>query len=321
MILELSELESFLVLARSLHFRKASEQLFLSQPALSRKIRRLEEKINGPLFIRTRRKVALTEAGRTLLPKARRLLEDAESTLAATQAAVEGKVGTLRIGFGIASVAEILPRTILRFRKNYPDVQLEMRDMSSPSQVAALLEAHLDVGILRMPVAHPELISVPLFRERLVLVSSAAMSHRVREGLAGFREKPFILIAHAVSATLHDQCLDLCRRAGFTPNVVQEASETFTILNLVRAGLGVSLVPSSAERMRVPGLHFHQVDEPLASWRIGVAWHRGSARHNLISRFIEIIRAVVASRGPTASNGWPVVATKCCGQTKFADST
>jgi DNA-binding transcriptional LysR family regulator len=297
MSLEISELESFLVLARSLHFRKASEQLFLSQPALSRKIRRLEEKVHGPLFVRTRRKVALTEAGRVLLPKARRLLEDAHSTLAATQAAVEGKAGTLRIGFGIASVAEILPRTILRFRKNYPDVQLEMRDMSSPSQIAALLDGGLDVGILRMPVAHRNLISIPLFREHLVLVSSAATSYRVRERLAGFRHKPFILIARAVSATLHDQCLGLCRRAGFTPNVVQEASETFTILNLVRAGLGVSLVPSSAKRMRVPGLRFHKLHTNEATWRIGAAWPRDSGRENLISRFVEMMDTVVDASG------------------------
>jgi DNA-binding MarR family transcriptional regulator len=155
MNLELSELESFIVLARSLHFRKASEQLFLSQPALSRKIRRLEEKIHGPLFVRTRRKVALTEAGRILLPKARRLLEDVGSTLAATQAAVEGKAGTLRIGFGIASVAEILPRTILRFRKNYPDVQLEMQDMSSPSQVSTWgKEAGLELEDVKTLLRH-----------------------------------------------------------------------------------------------------------------------------------------------------------------------
>jgi DNA-binding transcriptional LysR family regulator len=298
MTIELSELESFLVLARTLHFRKASEQLFLSQPALSRRIRRLEEKINGPLFVRTRRKVALTEAGRTLLPKAQRLLEDAESTQAATQAAVEGRAGTLRIGFGIASVGEILPRTILRFRKNYPDVQLEVRDMSTPSQVAALLDAHLDVGILRMPVAQPELISIPLFREHLVLVCSATTSYRGREGLAGFRNKPFILIGRAGSATLYDQCLNLCRRAGFTPKVVQEASEAFTILNLVRAGVGVSLVPSSAQRMRVPGLHFHQLHANEATWRIGVAWHRDSERHSLISHFVEAIRAVVGASSP-----------------------
>src|SRR5580700_1311173 len=197
MNLEFSELQAFVVLAGELHFRKASERLFLSQPALSKKIQRLEEKLKGALFVRSRRRVALTDAGKSFLPKAAKLLQDAEDALRETQAAFEGRAGTLRIGFGIASVAEILPRTILRFRKNYPDVQLEMRDMSSPSQVAALLESHLDVGILRMPVAHPVLISVPLFRERLVLVSSAATSYRVREGLAGFREKPFILIAHA----------------------------------------------------------------------------------------------------------------------------
>ncbi len=295
MTLEISELQSFVVLANSLHFRKASERLFLSQPALSKKIRRLEEKTNGPLFIRTRRKVALTEAGRILLTRAQRLLEDAESTLAVTQAAVAGKAGMLRIGFGIASVAEILPRTILRFRKNYPNVGLAMRDMSSPSQVAALLSGDLDVGIVRMPVAHPELTSIPLFRERLVLVSSAARPHKRQEGLAAFRNRPFILIARAVSATLYDHCVSLCRRAGFAPNVVQEASEAFTILNLVRAGLGVSLLPSSAERMRVPGLRFYQVPTNEATWRIGVAWRPNSEKQNLISRFVEIIRAVVGT--------------------------
>lgn len=297
MNLELSELNSFLVLAGLLHFRKASEQLFLSQPALSRKIRRLEEKIHGPLFVRTRRKVALTEAGRILLPKAQRLLRDAEAALSATQAAVEGKAGTLRIGFGIASVAEVLPRTILSFRKWYPDVELVMRDMSSPSQVAALLGANIDVGILRLPLAHPELTSIPLFRERLVLVSSTATPYRWRDGLASLRNSPFIFIARTVSATLNEHCLTLCRRAGFIPNVVQEASETFTILNLVRAGLGVSLVPSSATRMRVPGLRFHRLDTNEATWGIGVAWHRGTERHKLISRFVEVIRTVVAATG------------------------
>jgi DNA-binding transcriptional LysR family regulator len=293
MTLDLSELNSFLVLANLLHFGKASEQLFLSQPALSKKIRRLEEKINGPLFVRTRRKVALTEVGRVLLPKARKLLEDAQTALDVTQAAVDGRAGILRIGFGIASVAEILPRTILRFRKSYPNVELAMRDMSTPSQVAALLNAELDVGILRMPVAHPELACIPLFREHLVLVSPATTPYRERDGLTGFRNRPFILISRAVSATLHEHCLNLCRRAGFTPNIVQEASETFTILNLVRAGLGVSLVPSSTERMRVPGLRFHQLRVNEANWSIGVAWQRGSERQKLISRFVEMIRTVI----------------------------
>ena len=295
MDLELAELHSFLVLARQLHFRKASEQLFLSQPALSKKIRRLEEKVKGPLFTRTRRKVALTEAGRVLLPKAAKLLSEAEATLAATRAAVEGKAGRLGIGFGIASVPEILPRTILRFRKSYPDVELRMRDMSSPSQVAALLEGSLDIGILRLPVAHAELISVPLFREHLVLVTPPSIPYKSKQGLAAFRDKPFIGLPRSSSETFHDHVLNLCRHSGFTPHVVQQASEIFTILNLVRAGLGVSLVPSSAVRIRVPGIRFHELHMKEAMWRISIAWTRNSENPALVSRFVDVIRSVVAS--------------------------
>jgi DNA-binding transcriptional LysR family regulator len=118
--LEFSELHAFVVLASELHFRKASERLFVSQPALSKKIQRLEEKVKGALFVRSRRKVALTDAGKRFLPKAAKLLQDAEDALLETRAAIEGRAGTLRIGFGIASVSEILPRAILRFRKLYP---------------------------------------------------------------------------------------------------------------------------------------------------------------------------------------------------------
>jgi DNA-binding transcriptional LysR family regulator len=295
MDLELGELHSFLVLARQLHFRKASEQLFLSQPALSKKIRRLEEKVRGPLFTRTRRKVALTEAGRVLLPKAAKLLAEAESTLAATRAAVEGKAGTLRIGFGIASVSEILPRTILRFRKSYPDVELRMRDMSSPSQIAALLEGSLDIGILRLPAARGELISIPLFREHLVLVTPPSIPYKSKQGLAAFRDKPFIALPRSISETFHDHVLNLCRHSGFTPHVVQQASEIFTILNLVRAGLGVSLVPSSAVRIRVPGIRFHELHMKEAAWRISIAWTRNSENPALVSRFVDVIRSVVAN--------------------------
>ena len=120
MNLEFSELQAFTVLAGELHFRKASERLFLSQPALSKKIQRLEEKLKGALFVRSRRKVVLTDAGKSFLPKAVRLLQDAEDVLRETQAAIEGRAGTLRIGFGIASLPEVLPQTMLRFRKLYP---------------------------------------------------------------------------------------------------------------------------------------------------------------------------------------------------------
>jgi DNA-binding transcriptional LysR family regulator len=296
MDVDLSEIRSFLVLAGALHFGRASEQLFLSQPALSKKIRRLEDKVEARLFTRTRRKVALTEAGRVLLTKAGKLLQDAESALATARAAAEGRAGTLRVGFGIASVSEIVPRTILSFRKSYPDVELQMRDMSTPSQTAALLDGTLDVGILRLPVTFPELMSAPLFCEHLVLAAPANIRFTKRDRLGDFRDQPFIFLPRSVSETFHDHVLNLCWRAGFTPRIVQEAGEMFTILNLVRAGLGISLVPSSAVRMKVPGVHFHDVRMKDAMWRIGIAWNRNSERRVLVSRLANAITAVVERR-------------------------
>ncbi|MGB8010467.1 MAG: LysR substrate-binding domain-containing protein [Terriglobales bacterium] len=297
MYMEIAELRSFLALADELHFRKAAEKLFLSQPALSKQIRRLEDKAGGALFARTRRKVVLTETGKVLRPLAAKLVADAHSAMNLTREAADGRAGALNVGFGIAAVSEILPRTILRFQKAYPHIELRMRDMSTPSQVAALLDGTLDIGILRLPIAHAELQSISLFRERLVLAAPPSVAYKPKEGLATMRKEPFIFLPRLTSATFHDHVLGLCRRAGFTPHIVQEASEMFTILNFVRSGLGVSLVPSAAIRMNVPGVRFHELRIPEAEWLIGTASHRLSEKRELISRFTSAIRAVVRGRG------------------------
>ena len=288
------ELRSFVVLAGELHFRKASERLSLSQPALSKQIRKLEEKVGGPLFSRTRRRVVLTEAGRVFLPQAENLLNELQATLALAKNAVEGRAGSLRVGFGIASVFEILPRTIQQFRQAYPLVHLQMLDMSTPAQIKALLDGQLDIGMVRLPVAHTKLDSFPLFRERLVLAIPGGMPFGPKNRLAALRDHPFVLQPRSESTTCHDHVLAVCRRAGFTPQVFQEATELFTILGLVRAGLGVSLVPSAAIRINVPGVRFHELHMTEAEWRIGMAWNRVSPKLELLSRFCEIIRKVVS---------------------------
>jgi DNA-binding transcriptional LysR family regulator len=295
MYLQSDELRPFLVLAEELHFRKAAERLFISQPALTKQIQRLEEKIGGPLFARTRRKVALTEAGRVLVPFAEKLARESRVAFDSVHAAVEGRAGTLRIGFGIATVSAVLPRTILRFRRGHPLVELQMRDMSTPAQIAALLDGKIDIGIVRLPVAHTELGTRPLFSERLVAATPRSVPYKSSEGLACLRDRPFIYLPRSISETFHDHVSGLCRRAGFTPRIVQEASELFTILNLIRAGLGVSLVPSSAVRMRVPGVRFHDLRMPEAHWRIGAAWNKQAEKHTLIAPFVTTIASVVRS--------------------------
>jgi DNA-binding transcriptional LysR family regulator len=289
----IDELHSFVVLASELHFGRASRRLFVSQPALSKQIQKLEQKVGGALFTRTRRRVEITETGRVLLAGAEKVLQQAESALNLAQEAVAGRAGTLRIGFGIASVSELLPRTILRFRKDYPQVELKMRDMSTPAQIAALVEGSIDIGIVRLPIAHPELDSLPLFHEELVLVTPGSLAYNAKQGLAALRSQPFVFLPRATSATLHDHVLGLCRRAGFSPVIVQEANELFTILNLVRAGLGVSLVPSAAKRMGVPGIRFHELGLPQAKWRIGMTWHHSFNKAELISRFVATTRSVM----------------------------
>jgi DNA-binding transcriptional LysR family regulator len=237
--------------------------------------------------------VEITETGRVLLAGAEKVLQHAEGALNLAQEAVAGRAGTLRIGFGIASVSELLPRTILRFRKVYPQVELKMRDMSTPAQIAALVEGNIDIGIVRLPIAHPELDSLPLFHEELVAVTPGSLAYNSKQGLAALRGQPFVFLPRATSATLHDHVLGLCRRAGFSPVIVQEANELFTILNLVRAGLGVSLVPSAAKRMGVPGIRFHELGLPQAKWRIGMAWHHSLNKAELISRFVATTRSVM----------------------------
>jgi len=293
MYLDLYELKSFSVLARELHFRRAAERLCISQPALSKQIRRLEEKVGGGLFARTRRSVTLTETGRVLLPLADKLLKDSEQALTTAKEASNGRAGILRIGFGLAAVSELLPRTILRFSREYPLIKLQMSDMSTPSQLTALLQESLDIGIVRLPIASTELDSFPLIRERLLLAVPESFRYSHRDRLSTLRDAPFVLISRSASSTFHNHALSLCRSAGFTPNVVQESGETFTILNFVRAGLGVSLVQSAAARMKVPGVRFHELKMSESEWDIGMAWMRTCEKRDLIQKFVDTTRTVV----------------------------
>src|SRR3954467_6009914 len=132
MDVELQDLQALVVLAETLHFGRAADRLHVSQPALSKRIRRMEERIGGPLLARRYRDVRLTEAGRLLATRGRHLIGEASTALALTQQAARGEAGLLRIGFGIASIFGLLPDVLLRFRRAHPNVLLHLRDMSTP---------------------------------------------------------------------------------------------------------------------------------------------------------------------------------------------
>jgi DNA-binding transcriptional LysR family regulator len=288
MALELSELRSFLVLAQHLHFGEAAQALHVSQPALTKQIQKLEAKVEGPLLVRGYRRVSLTPAGEILRDRAQSLLREAEMAEEIARLAVQGKAGLLRIGFGIAALAAGLPDILTRFRQHFPAVQVSMRDMPTPDQIKALEQGDIDVGFVRLPVERPDLVTVPVLEERLVAALPQGMPYR--GGLASLRKEPFVVIARSVSASYVDHVVRTCRAAGFTPRIVQEANELFTVLNLVRGGVGVSLVPRSANLMNVPNVRLLDTRLDEAKWKIGLAWRKADPLDPLVQNFIRLVR-------------------------------
>jgi DNA-binding transcriptional LysR family regulator len=291
MNVEMADLEAIVTLAETLHFGRAADRLHVSQPALSKRIRKLEGRIGGPLLTRRYRDVRLTEAGRLLAERGRQLLRESEDAVALSQRAARGEGGRLRVGFGIASILGLLPDVLLRFRRNHPGVQLQLRDMSTPEQIGALAAGDIDVGFVRLPITDDRLVVRPVLAERLVLAVGPRSPWNPRVGLRSVATEPFIIVSRTRSASFYDHALGVCAAAGFTPRIVQEANELFTVLSLVGAGLGVSLVPRSAALMHLPGVRFRELTLPEAAWNIAVAWHRHSTSVPLVQRFVEMVRA------------------------------
>ncbi len=288
MALELSELRAFLVLADQLHFSHAAEVLHVSQPALTKQMQRLEAKVAGRLLVRGYRKVALTPAGEILRDRARRLLREAEVAEQMARLAVNGKAGVLKIGFGIGSLAAGLPDMLMRFRQQFPEVQVSMRDMSTPNQIEALHQGDIDVGFVRLPVESAELVTVPVLEEMLVAAIPRGMSYR--KGLFDLRNEPFVVISRSSSVSFFDHLVQTCRASGFSPRIVQEVNELLTVLFLVQAGAGVSLVPSSASRMRVPNVRLLDTHLAEAKWRIGLTWRKRDQSDPLVRNFVSLAR-------------------------------
>jgi DNA-binding transcriptional LysR family regulator len=286
MKLETRELASFAVLAEQLHFGRAAARLHVSQPALSKRVKGLEEKIGGPLLVRNRRGVALTPAGTLFYKEARRIARDIDLAFEAARGATSGELGKLRLGVGMSTVHSLVPRALLKFHESRPGIEIEIADMSTPSQIEALIAGRLDVGFVRLPVKHPLVEVRKVLAERLTIATSQKFAGPLT--MKGIQEQPFILIDRGVSATYHDHCISLCDRSGFTPRIVYEPNDMFTILNLVSAGIGVSLVPRAARAMHVSGVKFAPVHSSYAEWDIGMAWNK-KLESEVIRKFAEIV--------------------------------
>jgi DNA-binding transcriptional LysR family regulator len=291
--MELRHLRYFIAVADELHFGRAAARVRVAQPAVSRQIRTLEQEIGLNLFERDRRRVVLTVAGAAFLQEARSILGHVERAVVTAHRAARGEIGLLRIGYVPAVVHTGLPEIVRAFRKRFSQVEVRLQEMNPAMQVEALLAERVDVGFVRGPIDEPELASTTVLKEPLVAVlpSGHRLGSHERLSVAMLAKEPFVFQARSRGPGSHDHILAICRRAGFSPQIVQEGSFT-DLLSLVASGAGVAIVPTSLRAIRRAGVLFRPLrEQPMT--QLDMVWRKGAALP-VLREFLEQVRRLGA---------------------------
>jgi DNA-binding transcriptional LysR family regulator len=263
---ELRQLRYFVAVAEELHFRRAAERLHISQPPLSQQIRALEEELGFPLLVRTRRRVELTPAGAAFLRDARAIVLELDGAVAGARRIDAGQAGRLRINFVGSALFSIVPGTVERFRRSRPGVALELRERATVDQLRAVRAGVADVGLVRPPIEDDDELRVQtVLRERTVAALPAGhpLAALRRVPLRRMAAEPLVLFPRDHAPGFHDLVIGALAGAGAAraggPRVIQYAPEMLTIIGLVAAGTGVSLVPASVARLALDGVAYRPV--------------------------------------------------------------
>ncbi|MFB4369317.1 MULTISPECIES: LysR family transcriptional regulator [unclassified Pseudomonas] len=291
--MELRHLRYFVAVAEELHFGRAADLLGISQPPLSQQIQALEQELGVRLFERSNRHVALTDAGRLFLEETRQTLAQVSKSVDVVRRAQQGELGELQIGFtASAPFVSIIPRAVFAFRQAFPAVHLDLQEMPSSQVCQALIDKKLQIGMIRPLELPTELDAVELLREPLVALLHAghplAGEQNGGLALAELADEPFVFFPRSYGTGLHAQLFGLARQAGFTPRITQEAHEALTIIGLVAAGLGVSVLPASFRRIRIDGVVFRTLTDADATTAVWLVKRR-QERSPLAQAFIDLL--------------------------------
>jgi DNA-binding transcriptional LysR family regulator len=270
------QLNSFIALAEELHFGRAAKRVNLSQPALSLQIKSIEDELQVKLFARNRRTTELTQAGQVFVIEAREILLRTEQAINTVRRAALGQVGTLRIGFISTAAAIITPKLVKRFRDQYSNVEIELRNVLTRDQLIQLDERKLDVGFLRLPLVTPSNIRTRVIhREPFVLLLPAThpLVERKNLTLSDCQNEDFVMYTRKMAPGFHDLIMNLLYSNGLTPHVVQEASEMYTLISLVATGLGIAIAPASIALHLVDNVVIRELTKEPQS-EIAIAWNR-----------------------------------------------
>jgi DNA-binding transcriptional LysR family regulator len=270
--MELRHLRYFEAVARHSHVTRAAAELHIAQPALSKQISQLEAELGVALFDRVGRSVRLTEAGEALLPHARAVMAQVDAARVEMAERIGLRRGRATVGTTPTVGVRLLPQALANFAQRYPGIELRLHEAGVQTLMDLLETGALDVAIVTLPVADEALTVVPLLTEELVLVVAdkhlLAQQNTVRmEDLADER-----WVLSPENYDLREATLNACEKAGFVPRIVLDGSEMDTLLRLVAAGVGISLVPRLAVQQG-DGLAMVGISGMQLQRSLGVVWH------------------------------------------------
>lgn len=283
-------LNQFVAVAEELNFSRAATRLHMEQSPLSHAIRRLEQNMGVPLFVRTKRAVSLTAAGEVLLQQATAILRTEHATIAMVRRANEAGSGKLAVGFVGTVAYGIVPKLLWDFRRTHPGVHLDIFEMNSREQLKNLVAGQLDAGILRLPLPEtPGLISKTIETDRYAVALPASWRQCTQRSVAlsELKNEPFVAYSHDRIPLMHSHGVSMCLEVGFYPNIVCEAWQASSILSFVAAGIGAALIPSHLSELLHPGVVYRPLSRgsPNVTLEIAVVWRevdRSSALASLL---------------------------------------
>ena len=292
--MELRHLRYFAAVAQYLNYSEASRRLHVAQPAISQTILDLEDELSVKLLLRTKRSVQLTAAGTAFLREAEDILRRANEAQQLAQRAARGEVGILGIGFFGTASAPILPALVQAYRRRFPNVELRLFELNPDQQLAAFDEGFIDLGFTRKLPSdrRAEFEEEVVYTDQLAIALPAAHALAKQKviRLKSLAGEPFVQFHRKGAPGLFDEVIAVCRRAGFSPRIINEPNFMATAMTLVESGLGVSLIPRCVRSLNRPQVVIRPIAPKSAQIPLCVAW-RKSAHNPALAAFLDTLRA------------------------------
>lgn len=290
-MIEHRHLRYFLALADHLHYGKASAQVNVAQPSLSRQIADLESQLGCRLFARTSRSVELTSAGFEFQRSAQLVIQAMDSAIRSTQAVARGEKGELRIAITSMIAWSGLPKMIKSYAANAPGVNLELSELIPGALMKAVETGECDIGLTFKATVQPPYQYRELQRESLSIAVPAdhPLARKKSVIVQDLIDEPFILSPRDTASALHDTIFKLCRDSGFEPRVRMHTQLQGTIVNLVGEGLGVSIIPTSMSKSNPDSVRFIPITN-APEITLGMVWNMENS-NPCLSAFIQSVGA------------------------------